>query len=712
MRYGGAVASRPPIRDQPRAEVLIRRRRVVSACLWIAAPGLWLTRAFLTGHDAPVPGRVEFFSLLIASCLLMVSAVGLHLRPGLARGIGMAAITLGVVGLSGRAVTNPAIAFVGITSAALLGFGLLTTEADLDLVFEPRVAGLLWSRTVLISAVSSLMLAGAAVAERVAPESFLDPLVGAQLAAAGLVASLAERDLVRARRAHALVFTLPFAATVLGVLLAPFSSLGLWILSIRLVFAIAWAARERRLRTDLIGLAHLQTAPFVLLSFGLAAAGGAMLLALPMSSSRPTGVNLVDALFTAVSAVCVTGLATLDTGADFTRVGQLIILLLIQVGGLGIMTLSAIVTLFAGRSLSGGAERALGEAIGSASTPAAVLRTVRAIAISTVSIEALGAILLFGLTRARFGSFGEAAWFSVFHSISAFCNAGFALQGDSLVRFADEPGVLWVVSLLIITGGAGFGVMWALARSSVDVMKALDRRHGRWSLRPAALVRMPVRQLNVQVVLATNLALLAVGFVSYLLLEWSQTLDGLGFWAKLHNAWFQAVTFRTAGFNTVALERMRPATMAIALVLMFIGASPGSTGGGIKTTTAAVLFLSLRNVFDGRLDAEAFGRRIGPEVVRRATAVMMLSIGTVFVGTFLLLLTQDAPVEVLVFEATSAVGTVGLTIGGTSSLDDTGKVIVMLLMFMGRVGPLTAAALLQQGVKGNHRFPRGEVIVG
>lgn len=686
------------LRDQPRAETAVRRRRLIAAGLWIAAPSAWLGRFFVTGPDVPLL-PIEFVVYLASSALLCVSAVGLDLRPALARGFALAAVVLVVGGLALRAPASPPAAFVALAAAALLGLGLVTMEME-HLPDLPReLTGTLWSPAVLGASTLALVIAGLAQADLVAPPHLIGWLIAVILAAASGVALLAERDLYTNGQLSRRRFAFGASLTVTGAIAAPFSPFGQAALVLRLLFAITWASRERRLRTDLLGLARLRPGQVAFVSFGLSAVGGAMLLALPISSTQPEGIGLLDALFTATSAVCVTGLAVVDTATELSRTGQAIVLILIQVGGLGIMTLSAIITFAIGRTLTGGAEQALGETIGARSTPAAVMRTIRTIAIGTITTELAGAVALLLLTRDRFEGLGDAAWFAVFTSISAFCNAGFALYSDSMTEFAGDPAVLHVICTLIIFGGAGFGVLNGVFAS---MRHTATRSTG----------RRPASDLNVKLALTTSAVLLAIGFVATSALEWEGLLAPLPLADKLHNAWFQSVTLRTAGFNSIPIGESAPPAIIVMLLLMFIGATPGSTGGGIKTTTAAVLFLAIRNVFSRRPEVEAFGRRIDPEVVQRATAVTLLSFGTVLLGAFLLTLTQDAPFEQLLFEATSAVGTVGLSMGATGLLDDSGKVIVVALMFLGRVGPLTAAAILQSETRVNHRFPKGEVSVG
>ena len=375
----------------------------------------------------------------------------------------------------------------------------------------------------------------------------------------------------------------------------------------------------------------------------------------------------LDALFTATSATCVTGLIVLDTPNDFSTFGHLVILGLIQVGGLGIMVLSTFATLLLGARLGLRGERALSEVL-DIHDPASAYRLVKVVVVATLAIEGAGAVVLTLLFHAHGAAWGTALWLGAFHAISAFCNAGFALYSDSLVGFESDPLMLLTHMVLIISGGIGFIVIAML-----------------WRL----LVSREVRRLDLhsRVVLSTTGVLLVAGFAVFAVLEWSGALalTNAPAGTRLWNAAFQSVTLRTAGFNSIAFDQFGAATILAMLLFMFIGASPGSTGGGLKTTTFAVLVAAVRGILRGRPVAEMFGREIPQEIVYRSAAIFVVSGAFVGAGVFLLLLTQPhLSFESLVFEAVSAIATVGLSLGITASLDPLGKFIIIVLMFAGR----------------------------
>jgi len=680
--------------------------------LWVGAPATWIVRYFLSETSRLELKSLEFVALLLGSALMLISTVGLRLRPQAGRALGLLGLVIISVAISAQGLAVPHVSFLALSTAALVGYGLLTQNLDFSTPKDHTLAAHLWSRAILSSSIIALLLGGLTLTNQIASPQITRSMVNVLWFCAASVAFAAERDIVIAGLWPKFALAGLGILTLGGAILSFFSDIGLVLLAIRLGFSILWAAQEQRRRADLLGMARLHPARFAVGSFGLASLVGAYLLALPFASASEKSIALVDAFFTATSAVCVTGLVTISTGKDLSMFGQAVVLTLIQIGGLGIMTLSAMIVLAAGKQLAGGTEHALGESMGGGSSPQRVFQTIRAIAISTILIEAVGALSIFGLTQDQFSSTTDAMWFAVFHAVSAFCNAGFALQNESLTRFSDQPLVLHTISTLIILGGMGFGVMLGAVQTVRRVIKAqfFRRREskGLFSI-PQFNQRIDI---NVQLVSIVTACFLIAGFVGFAALEWHASLSQLGFGAKLHNAWFQSVTLRTAGFNTVDLNVMNPGMIVLALLFMFIGASPGSTGGGIKTSTIAVLFFSMTTVFSKKKDTEVLGRRIDPEVVSRAVAVTCFSGLTVFIGSFLLILTQNAPFEVLLFEATSAVATAGLSIGGTAALDDSGKFIVMILMLIGRIGPITTAALWQTNKQERHRFPKAEVIVG
>jgi trk system potassium uptake protein TrkH len=451
------------------------------------------------------------------------------------------------------------------------------------------------------------------------------------------------------------------------------------------------ALREGPLFTELIHQFMRSPALLVLATFGAIAGAGAVALTFPVAAEGDR-IMPIDALFTSMSATCVTGLAVLDTPNAFTGFGEVSILLLIQVGGLGMMVLSTFATVMLGGRLTLRGEQALGQVL-ELSSPGHAYRLVRFIMAATFATEAVGALLLTWSFSRHGVELPEAIWRGVFHSISAFCNAGFALQTDSVVMFQSDPFALSVISVLIIIGGLGFVVLsWLWLRAI---------RHER--------SRPPVQ---VRVVLWMSAALIMLGAIVYALLEWEASLAGLTAFDKLGNALFQSVSTRTAGFNSVDLTLMQPATILLVMVLMFIGAAPGGTGGGIKITTVAVLAAAIPDIVGTRGGATLFGRSIAPAILQRAATIAVVATMTASLALFLLLMTEHAPFEVLAFEVISALGTVGLSLGVTPNLSVTGKVVIIATMFIGRVGPLTLALALSRSKPPAVTYPETRIMVG
>ncbi len=462
------------------------------------------------------------------------------------------------------------------------------------------------------------------------------------------------------------------------------------VLSLRQL-AVAWEI-WREARGGKVFWRHLTERPAQLLvgSFAVAILLGALLLSLPAATVDGRGLTPVDALFTGTSATCVTGLIVKDTGTDLTLFGQLVILALIQAGGLGIMTISTFIALVLGRSIGLREEFAFKQAIGEQRTGRA-RRLVVFIVLSTACIEAAGAAFLAPGFHGAGYDWPRSVYLAVFHSISAFCNAGFSLFSDSLCGFVDRPGVVLVVSALIILGGLGFGVLYSLVRG-------ISRRR-----RPG---------LHVQIVLATSVVLLLGGGLLIYLFESGHALAGVGRSHTLLNAWFQSVTARTAGFNTVPISGLREGTLVLLMLLMFIGGAPGSTAGGIKLTTFAVLVLAIRSVVVGRESVVVGGRRITPRTVIHAAVLSFLAAGVIATIGLVLMFSQDKPALPLLFEAVSAFGTVGLSMGVTQDLTSLGKLCIVLLMFVGRVGPLTLLVMMRPRQASVVDYPEAEVAIG
>lgn len=421
------------------------------------------------------------------------------------------------------------------------------------------------------------------------------------------------------------------------------------------------------------------------------------LLVLPGLYTGPR-LGVIDALFTATSAVCVTGLIVVDTATAFTPLGQLWLLVLIQLGGLGILTLAALVIRLIGVRTGLGVEEAAGAAGGQvAFDPRAVLVGVVAV---TATVEAVGAAGLWLLWRERLGDLG-ALWPAVFHAVSAFCNAGFSIFSRSLVEWRTSALTVGLVAALVIVGGLGLPV--------IDDLRA-------------RYVRRSVRRLEVHARLAllTTLVLIVGGAVIFYTFERQGVLAGLGPVDRLANALFMAITPRTAGFNTVDYDAVSNPSLVLTVGLMVIGGSPGSTAGGVKTTTFALLLLLFVARLRGARAVTLFGRTVPDETVQRATALTVGAIALLGVVILLLMITERAGVVTdrtefsrIVFEAHSAFGTVGLSMGETPRLSAAGRLILTGVMFVGRVGPLAlAAAMAATGRRVRYRYAREDVVVG
>jgi trk system potassium uptake protein TrkH len=431
------------------------------------------------------------------------------------------------------------------------------------------------------------------------------------------------------------------------------------------------------------------------LSFLFLIGAGAVLLTLPAATVDQQGARWIDALFTATSASCVTGLVVVDTGTYWTLYGQLTILALIQIGGLGIMTLSTALTLAVGRSL-GIRGRHVMQQITDEESVHGMVRLVLAVVRMTLALEGIGAAILYLHWHDRFGGAADRLLASVFHSVSAFCNAGFSLFRDNLVAFRGD----WVVNLvimgLIVLGGLGFTVVDRLLwpwRGGAPTARRLD--------------------LNARLVLQVTGWLLAAGTLLIFFLEYDATLAGLPLHERLLAAAFQSVSPRTAGFNTIPIGELTDVTLLVMIVLMFVGGSPGGTAGGIKTTTLGVLFLSTRALLLGRDEIEFAGRTIPKSTVYRAMALTVIAAAVVGTLFGLLLYVEPGRFVALLFEAMSAFGTVGLSTGITPHLHPAGKAILIVLMYVGRIGPLTLALAIGERPGGRRvHYPPERVLIG
>jgi len=441
---------------------------------------------------------------------------------------------------------------------------------------------------------------------------------------------------------------------------------------------------------------HLNPARTLILGFLAIIAIGSALLMMPFSTVN--SISAVDAVFTATSAVCVTGLIVKDTPQDFTTAGQIIIMLLIQLGGLGYMTSATIISLLIGKKIGLGERLIMKEALNVLNLEGLV-RFTRAVLFVTLICEFTGALLL-SLRFMKDYAMPEAVYYGVFHSVSAFNNAGFSLFSDNLMQYRGDLTVNLVISTLIIIGGIGFIVISEL--------------YNYWKKK---VFRISV---HTRLVLTTTIFLILTGSVLIYFFEHSNpyTFQDFSLKEKVLSSYFASVSPRTAGFNTLDYSAMRLETLFLTIILMFIGASPGSTGGGVKTTVFAIILVSLASIIRNMRDTVIFKRRIPIETVSKAHLLVMLALIFVIIMSLVIIRLEDTTYMKAMFEVTSAFGTVGLSIGdgGVRSLSaifsPVGKLLISFAMFTGRLGPLTLAIALVSRKEEMFRYPEGNVIIG
>lgn len=440
----------------------------------------------------------------------------------------------------------------------------------------------------------------------------------------------------------------------------------------------------------------LNPAQILVLGFAAVILIGAILLNLPIATKSGESIGFINAIFTATSAVCVTGLVVVDTGTYWTVFGQVIILLLIQIGGLGFMTMATFMALIFGRRISLRERLVMQEALNQFNIEG-IVRLTQYILITTFTIEGVGAVLL-SLKFIPIYGLWKGIGYSIFHAISAFCNAGFDLIGEfrSLTPFVNDALINLVICFLIVAGGLGYTV----------ILEILQKRN------------FKKFSLHAKVVLVATASLLFIGFIVILALEYGNpnTMAPLPLKGKLLSALFHSVTPRTAGFNTLPTDQLTMAAIFFTIVLMFIGGSPAGTAGGVKTTTAGVLIWTIISEIRGKEDTEIFHKRLPREIMSRSLAIIGIAMALVVMVTMILTITEKGHsfLEIF-FETTSAFGTVGLSLGITPKLTVLGKVIISLTMFAGRLGPLTVALALarqQRKNKGVYKYPEEKVIVG
>ncbi|WP_461613180.1 TrkH family potassium uptake protein [Clostridium sp. Marseille-QA1073] len=425
---------------------------------------------------------------------------------------------------------------------------------------------------------------------------------------------------------------------------------------------------------------------------------GAMLLALPISTNARVSTPFLDCIFTSTSAVCVTGLITVDTGTHWSYFGKTVIMMLIQIGGLGFMSFATMLSLIIGKRITLKERLVMQEAMNSTSLQG-IVKLAKYILIFTFSIEGLGALLLSTQFIPEFG-LSKGIFYSIFHSVSAFCNAGFDLMGNfnSLINYNGNIVIISTISALIVTGGLGFYV-WNEIYNYKNIKKL---------------------SLHSKLVISMTIALIIGGAILFFLFEFSNeaTMGRMSFKDRILASIFASVSPRTAGFNSISLPDMTIPSIFLSIILMFIGGSPGSTAGGLKTTTAGILYMTVKSVIKGREDTEIFKKKVSKDMVYKAFSIMIIALGLVIIVTVLLSITEHQtgmPFEYYIFEATSAFGTVGSTLGLTQKLSAIGKIIVALTMYAGRLGPLTLVLAISINRRKKAlaiKYPEDKILVG
>ena len=440
----------------------------------------------------------------------------------------------------------------------------------------------------------------------------------------------------------------------------------------------------------------LQPAQVVLFSFAGWIILGALVLMLPVSANQGKSIAFIDALFMSTSATCVTGLASISLVDDLSVFGQMVMLVLLQVGGLGIMTLSSSMAVMMGKNLQMREQVIMHDVLDTSSSEE-LLNLVVSVIRFTFAIEFIGAILLtIGFFQEGF-EIGQSIYYGFFHSISAFCNAGFALWNNNLEDFKFTPLIHFTIAFLIIFGGIGFSAL-------KDLNEMFKKKRPFRSL-----------SLHTKIVLATNTLLLVSGTFYFFFGEFLHAFQDYTIWEKFQVAFFQSTTTRTAGFQTINFNILQPHCIYLAVLLMFIGASPGSTGGGIKTSTFAILLYSVKATLQGRQDVVMFERTLPAQTVVKSIAIFIISLIIVSTGVLILVRVEpDKSFLSLLFEVVSGFGTVGLSLGITPFLSSMGKLCIISMMYLGRVGPLTLVmAVGSRVVLPSHvEYPEGKVLIG
>ncbi|SHE34767.1 trk system potassium uptake protein TrkH [Seinonella peptonophila] len=440
----------------------------------------------------------------------------------------------------------------------------------------------------------------------------------------------------------------------------------------------------------------LSPARYLVIGFFIVTLFGGILLSLPMTHQPGQNVSFIDALFTSTSAICVTGLVVVDTATSFNLVGQIIILMLVQIGGIGFVTFATLFTVMLGKKVSVRERLLLAESFKQNKIQGVVRLLIFVMSITFI-FELMGTLLLSIRFIPQWG-LEKGLYFSFFHAVSAFNNAGFDLFGhvekfSSFSLYADDPLVSFTISGLVIVGGLGFIVIYELFHY--------------WKTKRLSL--------HSKLVLATSGFLLILGTFVILLIEWSnpETLGNLSFQGKLWAAHFHAASPRSGGISTLSLTSMYSASLFFIVFLMFIGAAPGSTGGGIKSSTFAIIILAVWGMLRGKQHVEIFKRRISYIYVYRALTITILAIGFLIFGTMTLTILERTDIFTALFETVSAFGTVGFSLGLTPKLSIPGKILIIILMFIGRLGPITIGfALANRSRPTSYKYPEEKLVIG
>ena len=431
----------------------------------------------------------------------------------------------------------------------------------------------------------------------------------------------------------------------------------------------------------------------LILGFLFAILLGTFILMMPFSLKEGEKLSFLSSLFTIVSAVCVTGLTVVDVSKVFSPAGDLVIIFFIQLGGLGVMTFSSILFLVMGKRMTF-YERELLKEERNADSSGEISSFIKKLLLTVFIIESIGAIIL-TWEFAKEMPINTAVFYGIFHSISAFCNAGFSLFSNNLEAYKANPIINLTIGYLITLGGIGFAVITSVI---MVIRRGIDRFN-----------------LTSKVAIIISMILTFGGMILFFILEYSNsaTLGDLNFIQKILASYFQSVTLRTAGFNTIPLGELRNSTIFMCCILMFIGASPGSTGGGIKTTTFGVILFYVIGIVKKKENVEIFNRRLDWEIMNRALAILVLAITYVSIVIMLMLIAENFSPEEIVFEVISAFGTVGLTLGITPDLSTFSKLLLIFTMFVGRLGPMTfALAIGETKKKALSKYPKENILVG